>query len=74
MAKELGYYKIRMMISCGNNSCMGKIYLSGKGLDLKIAHANVDSSSKRIESDIEKISEEEFEKAVRKKVPLKWYD
>ena len=69
MAKEVQYYRMNVMVSCGKDACYGNIYISGNNIEMCCSKG--DSRLKKVESGIEEISKKEFERVMKKIGPLK---
>jgi len=72
MVEEIKYYELSIRIPCNSGGCWEKVYIQGR--DIKLSHPNVSRShmyfgNNEVESKLEEISKEEFEKA-EKETPV----
>ena len=69
--EETQYKKLSIRVRCSGNVCLEHLYISGK--NIKISHPYLNSSSREIDSNLEDISKEEFEKLEESSKPAGWF-
>jgi len=69
VAKEVQYYRLRIWVPCDNGGCQEEIYFAGENLKIsrpELQRSITNFNSKKIQSELEDISEKEFEKGIKK--------